>query len=404
MVGTKELTGKQKLGRGSIGIILVIGLLNGLMPFTTDLYLPAFSVMAESLNTTVGFIAMTMSTFFAGSCIGQIAAGPILDKFGRKNPMMIGLVLFLVTSIGCAWAPFIEVLLGLRFFQAVGISMCNVGGKTVVRDLFYPEDTARIFSLIGLVMGIAPIIAPSVGAVMLVNFGWESIFYFLGIFSFLLIILLYYFLPYTGKSTTAYSLSFSNVFNNYKKVVSNKIYLSYTLVTALTSAVLFSWITNSSFIFIELLGMTEKQFGLVFACTAGCMVIASQVNYLLLRKFKPSEIAFVAIIADVILSIYLYYLVNTEFTSLSLILNMCAILFFLTMISINGLSIGLNQIEEDLGVATAFMGSLRMGLSALVTFIVSYFLVDSAVPMAIAILVMSVISLILQYKFKQALV
>jgi len=112
----------------------------------------------------------------------------------------------------------------------------------------------------------------------------------------------------------------------------------------------------------------------------------------------------VAIIADVILSIYLYYLVNTEFTSLSLILNMCAILFFLTMISINGLSIGLNQIEEDLGVATAFMGSLRMGLSALVTFIVSYFLVDSAVPMAIAILVMSVISLILQYKFKQALV
>ncbi|MEL6719615.1 MAG: multidrug effflux MFS transporter [Bacteroidota bacterium] len=377
-------------------IIVVIGFLNGLMPFATDLYLPAFSKMAESLNTTVGFIAATMSSFFAGSCIGQLVNGPILDKYGRKYPMMLGLGVFLVTSIGCALVPYIEILIVLRFFQAIGISMCNVGGKAVVRDIFPPTETARIFSILGLIMGIAPIIAPTVGSWLLLGFGWQSIFYFLAIFSLLVILLLWQFLPNTMKKDEQYALTIRNVSSKYFTVVQNRSYLMYSAVTAMASAVLFSWISSSSFIFIELLGVSEGQFGIIFAATASCLIISNQVNIFLLKKFRSQDIALFAVIMELLVCGYLFYVVQFNFTITSMIVGMCSLMLFLHLITTNTMALGLNEIEKDLGVATAFMGSLRMALSAIATLILSYFLSTSALPMVVAIVIISVLSLTLQ--------
>jgi len=400
-MGTEiELKKKEGLGKKSMGIILVIGLLNGLMPFTTDLYLPAFSSMANSLNTTVGFIAMTMSSFFAGSCIGQIVHGPILDKYGRKYPMIIGLILFFLTSILCGLAQYIEVLIALRFFQAIGISMCSVGGKAVVRDIFPPSETARIFSILGLIMGISPIIAPTIGSWMLLGFGWRSIFYFLAIFSALLILMLWLYLPNTMKGDKEYVFTFKNISKKYFTVIQNKKYLGYSFVTAMGSAVLFSWISSSAFVFIELLDLTEGQFGMVFAATASSLILSNQVNIILLKKFSSEDIAFVAVILELLVCCFLFYVIQYNFNVVNMIVGMCLLMSFLSLISTNTMALGLNEIKKDLGVATAFMGSLRMALSAIVTFILSLFLVDSALPMLIAIALVSLVSLLLQWRIK----
>jgi DHA1 family bicyclomycin/chloramphenicol resistance-like MFS transporter len=392
---------KQKIIVNTTLVIVVIGFMNGLMPFATDLYLPAFSSMAKSLNTSVGFIAMTMSSFFFGSCIGQLINGPILDKYGRKYPMMAGLTLFSVTSVWCGLVQYFEVLILLRFFQAIGISMCNVGSKAIVRDIFPPKETARIFSILGLIMGISPIIAPTVGSWLLLGFGWRSIFYFLAVFSFLLIIVLWQFLPNTLQKDDDYAFTLSNISSKYLVIIRNKKYLGYSFVTAMASAVLFSWISSSSFIFIELLDLSETQFGLVFAGTSASLIMSNQVNIFLLKKMKSQDIAIAAVIMEVVVSAYLFYVVAYHFSVTLMIVGMCLLLFFLHLITTNTMALGLNQIEKDLGIASAFMGSLRMALSAIVTLIISYFLTASAFPMVIAITIISVMSLILQIGIKR---
>jgi len=231
----------------------------------------------------------------------------------------------------------------------------------------------------------------------LLGFGWRSIFYFLAIFSFLLIILLWQFLPDTLEKDDNYSLTLSNVSSKYLAVMKNKKYLGYSLVTAMGSAVLFSWISSSSFIFIELLELSETQFGLVFAGTSASLMLSNQTNLFLLKKYKTQQIAIVAVMMELVVCAYLFYVVFYHFNVTLMIVGMCLIMFFLHLISTNTMALGLNQIEKDLGVASAFMGSLRMALSAIVTLILSYFLTTSALPMVISIVTISFLSLILQY-------
>ena len=382
-------------------IIIVLGCLNGLMPFSTDLYLPAFTSMAENLNTSVGYIAVTMSSFFAGSCIGQLINGPILDKYGRKYPMIGGLVLFCIASIWCGLVTYLEVLILMRFFQALGISMCNVGGKAVVRDIFPASQTARIFSILGIVMGIAPIISPTIGSWLMLGFGWRSIFYFLAIFSFLVILLVWYFLPDTFQKDETFSLRIDHVLRKYKAVIKVKGYLGYTIVTSFGSAVLFAWISSSSFIFIELLGLSALQFGMVFAGTASCLILSNQLNIMLLWKFRSQDIAIGAVMIELVICAYLFYVVQYNFQLITMIIGVCLLVLFLHLISTNAMAMALNKIEVNLGIASAFMGSLRMALSAVVTFVLSYFLKDSAMPMVIAIFLMSLMSLFLQFRLRK---
>ena len=395
-----EIQGR-KIAVNTTVVIIVIGCLNGLMPFATDLYLPAFSNIALGLNTSIGYVTITMSTFFAGSCIGQLINGPILDKYGRKYPMMLGLSLFLLSSIWCGLAQYIEELIVLRFFQAIGISMCNVGGKAVVRDIFPPSETARIFSILGLIMGISPIIAPTVGSWLMIGFGWRSIFFFLALISTLIILLLWAFLPDTKEKEEDYALNLSNVFAKYWTVLQYKKYLIFSVVTAMGSAVLFAWISSSSFVFIELLDLTEGQFGMVFAATASFLIISNQLNIVLLRRFRSQDIALFAVVMELLVCGYLCYVVQFDFNTINMIIGMCLLNLFLHLITTNTMALGLNEIEKDLGVATAFMGSLRMALSAITTFILGYFLMYSAWPMVIAITLISTLSLLLQIGAKK---
>lgn len=364
------------------------------------MYLPAFSQMAEGLNTSIGYITMTMSSFFAGSCVGQLVNGPLLDKYGRKQPMILGLAVFFGASILCALTESAQVLIGLRFVQALAISVCTIGSKAVVRDIFPASQTARVFSFLGLIMGVAPIISPTFGSWLLLSFGWRSIFYFLAIFSGLLILALWRFLPNTLQKDENYSLSVGNILQRYKKVMFVPGYFGYALVTSLGSCVLFAWISSSSFVFIELLGLTEFQFGLVFASTASSMIFGNQVNIFLLKKFSSQRIALAAVIADLVVCGYLIYTVQYNFGVTPMIVGMCLLGFFLFLISTNTMAVALNQVDENLGVASAFMGSLRMGLSAVTTLILSYFLADSAMPMVMIIAVITLFSLAVQLRLK----
>ncbi|WP_416855135.1 multidrug effflux MFS transporter [Flavobacterium sp. XS2P12] len=382
-------------------LIIVLGCLNGLMPFSTDLYLPAFPAMAQNLGTNVGMITLSMSTFFAGACVGQFFNGPLLDRFGRKNPMLIALAFFFLTSLGCAVAGNIILLCVFRFFQAISISVCSVGSRAMVRDVFPVEKIASMFSTLSLIMGIAPIIAPTLGGFILLFSDWRGIFIFLAVMALLLLVALHFFLPHVKEADANYSLKPKAILGNYKKVILTKGYMGYAIITALASAVLFSWISSSSLLFIGILGISKQQFGWIFASTASCMIIGSQFNRILLRRFSSYDIAFWAVGIQLLVCCYLLYTAIYSLTVVHLLVGMCFFMLFLSLISPNTMAITIRPFTENIGSANAIMGVTQMALSALVTAILSYFQNGSAIPMVITMIVLSGISFMMQYVLKQ---
>lgn len=382
-------------------LIIILGLLNGLMPFSTDLYLPAFPEMARVLGTDIGQITLSMSTFFAGSCLGQLINGPLLDKFGRKKPMLLGLSLFLLTSLGCAVASNVSFLIVLRFFQAIGISICTVGSRAIVRDNFPVEKTATIFSSMALVMGVSPIIAPSVGALVLQFYSWRAIFIMLAIMSGSLIIALSFFLSDTYIPEKQYSLRPKSILNTYTSVLKTPTFWSYSFVAALASGGLFTWISSSSFVFIKLLGLTESQFGWLFATTGSCLLISNQSNRFFLKHFPSSQIAIVAAFTQLFICALLAFISIHFFSVPFMLFGISCYMLSLHLITPNTMALAIRPFSENIGSAAALMGSIQMGLSTIVTVILSNFQQASALPMVITLGVIALISSSTLYRLKQ---
>jgi MFS transporter, DHA1 family, multidrug resistance protein len=382
-------------------IIWVLGLLNGLMPFSTDLYLPAFSNISADLNISFGAVAFTMSSFFAGSCIGQLIVGPLLDRYGRKLPILIGLSIFCITSIGCSLASSLTFLLILRFIQALGISLCAVGSRTVVRDIFPVERTAYIFSTLALIMGVAPIIAPSVGSLVLEMGDWRSIFHLLAIISFILMVFVFFRLPESMKDKTTYSLRPSAIWANYKEVLYTPKFLPYALVTSLASGSLFAWISSSSLIFMENFGLGSTQFGWVFASTALCLLLSNQSNRILLRKFKPSLIAYTAARIQIGLALLLIIIVLFAFNLPYMLGGMYLFMLSMHLITPNAMALSINNFSTNIGSANAILGTFTMTTSAVVTSFLGIVYNGTAMPMVLTMCALAIISSVIQFYFQR---
>src|SRR5687768_15822960 len=196
----------MKNNQGRFTIILLLGLLSAIGPFSIDMYLPGFPAIANSLQTSVDAVSYSLSSFFIGICIGQIVCGPLLDRYGRKRPLYAGLILYILSSIGCALAQSIEVLIVCRLFQAFGGCVGMVAPRAIVRDVFPVEENAKIFSLLILVLGVSPIIAPTVGSYVIAHFGWHAVFVVLAVVTAVILIAVVFLLPESRQPDPGFSL------------------------------------------------------------------------------------------------------------------------------------------------------------------------------------------------------
>ena len=187
-------------------LILILGSLTALAPFSIDMYLPGFPAIAKDLNTTVSKVALSLSSFFIGISAGQLLYGPLLDRFGRKKPLYFGLVVYILASASCVFATSIDALIALRFIQALGSCAATVAAVAMVRDLFPVQDSAKVFAMLMLVLGVSPMIAPTLGGYVTSHMGWHTIFIILtgiGIFN---LIASFLWLPEAYKPDTTMSL------------------------------------------------------------------------------------------------------------------------------------------------------------------------------------------------------
>ena len=363
-------------------ILFILGGLTALAPFSIDMYLPAFPAIAKSLNTEISKVTLSLTSYFIGISFGQLIYGPVTDKFGRKRPLIFGLILFLIAAIGCALSTSINQLIFMRVILALGGCVGMVVSRAIVRDLFPASEIAKIFSTLMLIVGVAPIIAPTIGSWVVVNYSWNMIFYLLSVNAFLLFLAVYFFLPESKKPDPTKSLKIKSVLKDYKKVISDKTFLFYAFIGSIGSAGLFSYISGSSFVFIKYFGMKESDFGMVFGLNAFGYILGTQFNRLLLNKFSSFLIIKSATFILFGISLFIISLLFiTDFSVYLLIGLLFCYLFLLGLLSPNTTALALTPFSENAGSASALIGFMQMFCGAIWSVLVSTLHDETLFPM-----------------------
>lgn len=376
--------------------VLLLGLLGALAaigPFSIDLYLPAFPAIQADLGTTPDRVQATLSAYFAGLAIGQIALGPIVDRFGRKAPLIVGLVLYVAASIGCAFAPSIEVLLGLRFVQAVGACSGIVASRAVLRDLYPPRDMARALSFIMLLMGIAPIVAPLLGSGIQVLVGWHALFLFLAVYGAVVLLGTGLGLPET-MTTEPTPLRPGIIARNYLGLFAERRYLVFALAGSAAQAGMFVYISSSSFVFMDVYGLGPIQYAMLFGFNAMGLITASQVNERWLRRSTPERIVGIILVVFVLSALAMLLAVVTGLGGvIGVAIPLWVTVACLGFCFPNTTAAAMGPVGNRAGVASALLGTMQYGVAGLASLVAGLLYDGTAWPMAALILGCGVVAL-----------
>ncbi len=276
-------------------LILILGMLSAIGPFSIDMYLPAFPDIAKGLNTDVSKVMLSLSSFFIGISAGQFLYGPLLERFGRKKPLYFGLSIYMLASLGCALAASVNALIALRLLQALGGCVGMVAARAMVRDLFDVKENAKVFSMLMLVVAVSPIIAPTAGGYATALLGWRWIFVLLMIVDVIVLAGIYFWLPESKKPDPNFSLKPLPILNNFAGVIKHPQFYTYALTAAISAAGLYAYIGGSPSVFMGVFHVTEKQYGWIFALIAMGLIGASQINSVLLKNYTSEQIIKVAL-------------------------------------------------------------------------------------------------------------
>lgn len=365
-------------------------------PLSIDMYLPAFNDIALALGTDKNQVGYTLTSYFLGIGIGQLMFGPLSDRYGRKKPTVIGLIVFATSALAIYFTPNIDVFIGIRVFMALGGCIGMITSKAIVRDLFPPEDTARIFSILMLIMGIAPILAPTLGGYMVAQFGWRSIFLFLTIYSVLIVLSVSIFLRETKQPDRMISLKPRAVIRDYIRIIRNPWFLKYSLAGSLAYAGLFAYISGASFLYMDQLDFSQQEFGRTFGINAGGYILGAQINSLFLRRWSSTLVSRRTIFVQTIVAAVTVtgFFIPSLFTYMT-IGGLWFYLFCLGFITPNTTAQALAPFQRLAGSASALIGAMQMLTGALISAIVSVVIGASSLPMLIVMLVCSLVGTIL---------
>lgn len=287
-------------------LVLILGLLSAIGPLSIDMYLPGFPAIAADLHTSVDMVSYSLSSFFIGICAGQLICGPLLDRFGRKRPLYGGLLIYIIASLGCAMSNSVEMLIAFRFLQAIGGCVGMVAPGAIVRDMFPVNESAKVFSLLILVLGVSPIIAPTFGSYLIAAFGWHSVFIILSVIVALLFIAVVFLLPESKEPDPDFSLRPKTILTNYLTVLKEPQFYTFAFAGAIAAAGLFAYLAGSPFVFMNLFKVSPKEYGWIFAIIAAGLITSSQLNTIFLRKFNSSQIIKVTLLVQASIGLLLF--------------------------------------------------------------------------------------------------
>jgi len=364
---------------------ILLAIVVALTPFAIDMYLPAMPAMAVYFATGIDQIEISMPLFLIGFALGQIIGGPVSDNYGRKPIGIAGFTLFTIASVMILFAPTVESLWVLRFVQAFGGGFGAVIAAAIVRDLYDGKDSAKIFTLIGLIMMVAPLIAPAVGSLMLESFGWQSIFVVLAVYAIVQVMIIGLLLPETKTLRLLRGHKRAGpkqVLGIYKMIITRRQSLGYLLCQAFVVGSMFAFLTEASFMYIEYYGVSTSKFPILFGANILVMMFFNRLNARLLDRYSSRQLLKLGISVQLI-SVSLLLLLYTT-GNLSLWSNVLLIMFSvgpLGIIGPNNMASFLHCFSKNSATANAVMGTLQFALGAAIGMAVSLLHTGTLLPL-----------------------
>jgi DHA1 family bicyclomycin/chloramphenicol resistance-like MFS transporter len=377
-------------------IILVLGALSTLSPFSIDMYLPAFPQIADDLGTTPAQISFSVSGYFIGLALGQLFYGPLLDRFGRKPPLYGGLSLFVAASLGCVAVRSPGLFIAFRLLQALGGCVAQVGAIAMVRDFFPARESARILSLLILVLSVSPLFAPTIGGFVATTVGWAWIFVILAAFALFLIIVIGLLLPEGHQPDPEISLRPRAILNGFATIIRHPQFYTYAVGGAFAFAGLFVYVTGSPIIFLDSFHVDPRGYGLIFAALAMSFIGGSQLNIWLTRRHADRKIFRLALICQNI--VMLVILVGTLGGWYGLMANIVLLMLYLPFCGMaypNAAAIALAPFSKNIGSASALLGFLQMSIGAFASTGVGFLQASSALPIFAVMAATAVVGLVI---------
>jgi DHA1 family bicyclomycin/chloramphenicol resistance-like MFS transporter len=381
-------------------LVVLLGGLAALGPFSIDTYLPAFPAIAETYHTTVGAVEITLAVYFVGLCFGQLFYGPIADSVGRKPPLYVGLAMYVLASTGCVFAPNIASLTVLRFVQAIGGCSAMLISRTVVRDYFPPREAARVFSFLMLVIGVSPLVAPMVGGWLVVHLGWRSNFWLVSAMGTIVLVFVAFFLKESLPAEKRHPGSLGKTLRLYASLLRDSTFMVYALSGAFIAAGMFAYLEGSPLVFIELNHVRADHFGYFFGAIAVGLVLASQLNGFLVRRIHPNRIFRVVLMVAAAAGVTLFLTAKTGVGGFPGIL--IALFIFVACHGFsfpNATALALAPHGKSAGSAAAMLGCIQYVLGGLGGALVSYLDNGTAMPMVSVIAVAAILALMINLVF-----
>jgi DHA1 family bicyclomycin/chloramphenicol resistance-like MFS transporter len=374
---------QYKMGnnKNALLVTLTLGILTAIGSISIDIYLPAFHVMAVYFNVPIVRIETTVTLFLFGMSFGQLIIGPLSDVWGRRWPLRIGLIVYVIASVCCVLTQSFTFFLVLRFVQGLAGSACQVISRALVNDLYQDKNAAHIFTVLQIIMGVCPILAPMAGGMLADASSWKFLFLIMAIVSGIGLLGCLTILPAGKLALTNKGLNFPLILTNYRHCIQHPAFVNYALVRSISNSAAFSFVTASPFVFTQLYALDKKQFGFVFSGLAVGIICVGILNTRLLRHYEVQKITGFAIGSQLVVGLVLLIVVYTN-GALWAVLGL--IFFFLSMLGLilpNTTALYISALPNHSGAASALIGALSYLSAFLITSLLSVLHNETAYPM-----------------------
>ncbi|WP_233161448.1 MULTISPECIES: Bcr/CflA family multidrug efflux MFS transporter [unclassified Achromobacter] len=375
------------------GWLILMGALTAIGPFSIDLYLPAFPAIAAGLQVSQGDVERTMAAYLVGLAGAQIFYGPLADRYGRKPPLLVGLAIYVVASLGCALSSDIASLTAWRAAQALGGAAGIVIPRAVIRDHYETQEAARAMSLLLLIMGLAPILAPLIGGQLLLITGWRGVFGLMLATGVILMAAILLNMRESLPPERVVPLNWRTIASNYNALVRHRGFMAHSLAGGFGQAGMFAYIVGSPRVFIDIYHVDPQHYGLLFGLNAMGLILGSQVSARLLRRLTPQTLQRRALRTLALASLAALLITLAGWMTLPLLMA-CLIGYMSSQgfVNPNSAALALSDQRKRLGAASALMGTLQLSCGALAGLFVSLWQSDTPLPLTTVLAVCACLS------------
>ncbi len=379
---------------GRARFVLILGGLSAFGPLSIDMYLPALPQMAGELHAADSTVQLTLSAFIIGLALGQLILGPLSDAVGRRKPLVAGLALYMVGSVLCALAPSADLLIAARAVQAFGAAAGIVIARATVRDLYSGTAMTKFFSLLMLVNGLAPILAPIIGGQILNWTSWRGVFVCLTVFGAILLAVVFFLLPEPLPEERRTPARFGSVMRTYASLLADRSFLGYALASGLMFGSLFAYISGSSFALQGVYGLSPQDYSLVFGLNGIGIVLVGQLNGRIVGRFPERKLLTVGLVVAAIAGFGVLTAVAMDLSLVGLLIPLFILVSSIGMVAPNASSLALAEQARSAGSASALLGVLQFVVGGLATPLVGLGGAGTAVPMGITMAGFGVLALL----------